>query len=156
MKEKRNLREGETVFCLLLSAVSVFALYQAFRISGFSSVSSPGVFPMLSTSVMVVSLALVIFENRKLKTEGVKGFVDELRIAGRRVLPRVILIYTGIILLYMITIEPIHFLASSFLFMLASIMVLKGGGFIKSLLITITMLASIYVIFHFFFRVVLP
>ncbi len=141
---------------MLLSAVSVFALYQAFRISGFSSVSSPGVFPMLSTSVMVVSLALVIFENRKLKTEGVKGFVDELRIAGRRVLPRVILIYTGIILLYMITIEPIHFLASSFLFMLASIMVLKGGGFIKSLLITITMLASIYVIFHFFFRVVLP
>ncbi|MCJ7499327.1 tripartite tricarboxylate transporter TctB family protein [bacterium] len=156
MKEKRNLREGETVFCLLLSALSVFALYQAFGISGFSSVSSPGVFPMLSTGVMVVSLALVIFGNRKLKVQGVTGFADELRTAARMVLPRVILIYIGIILIYMVTIEPLHFIASSFLFMFTSITVLKGGGLVRSLLVSAVMLACIYLIFHFFFRIVLP
>lgn len=111
---------------------------------------------MLSTGVMVVSLALVIIENRKLKVQGVKGFADELRTAARMVLPRIILIYIGIILIYMVTIEPLHFIASSFLFMFTSITVLKGGGLVRSLLVSAIMLACIYLIFHFFFRIVLP
>lgn len=57
---------------------------------------------------------------------------------------------------YMILIETIHFLPSSFAFLLASMIYLKGSTIIKSLIISILTLACIYFVFEYFFRVVLP
>ena len=137
-------------------AFSLFVLIMAYRISGFTSISSPGAFPMGAGLVMVVSAGLILLGNRKLEKPDVKDFTDELRVVAKTVFPREFLIYTCIIVGYMIMIKPLHFLPSSFIFMVVSMVVLRGSGFIKSLLISAGTMACIYVVFQFFFRVVMP
>ena len=156
MKEKRKLRAGEIFFAWLMLAFSLFVLIQAYLISGFSSISSPGTFPMVAAAIMVVAMVLVLLNNRKLAKADADGLKSELRRAAKEVLPLVFLVYTGIIISYMILIQPLHFVPSSFAFLLVSMIYLKGSTIIKSLIISILMLACIYIVFQYFFRVVLP
>ena len=156
MKEIRKLRAGENLFAWLMMALSLFVLIQAYLISGFSSISSAGTFPMVAAAIMVVAMALILLNNRKLAKPDADGLKDELRQAAKQVLPKVFLVYTGIIIGYMILIRPLHFLPSSFAFLLVSMIYLKGSTVIKSLIISILTLACIYIVFQYFFRVVLP
>jgi putative tricarboxylic transport membrane protein len=156
MKKSRKLRAGENAFTILLLAFSLFILVIAYRISGFSSISSPGAFPMAAGLVMLISAALVLVGNRKLEKPGAEGIKDELKQAAKAVFPKEFIIYTFIIIGYMILIQPIHFIPSSFVFMVISMIVLRGSGLVRSLLISAATLTCIYVIFEYFFRVVMP
>ena len=137
-------------------AFSLFVLFLAYRISGFSSISSPGTFPMGAAAVMVLSIILILLDNRKKEKPDVAGLADELHRAAKEVLSKVFLIYTAVIIVYMILLEPLHFLPSSFAFLFVSMMYLKGSTFLKSLMIAAVSLGGIYFIFQYFFRVVLP
>lgn len=156
MKTTRKLRPGENTFIYLLLALSLFILVMAYRISGFKAISSPGAFPMAAGLVMVISVGLVLLGHRRLEKPDAANYADELRLAVKTVFPREFLIYVGIIFVYMLLIVPLHFLPSSFVFLVVSIIVLRGGSLVKSLLISTGTLACIYVIFQFFFRVVMP
>lgn len=156
MKEIRKLRAGENLFAWLMMTLSLFVLIQAYLISGFSSISSAGTFPMVAAAIMVVAMALILLNNRKLAKPDADGLKDELRQAAKQVLPKVFLVYTGIIIGYMILIRPLHFLPSSFAFLIVSMIYTKGSTVIKSLIISILTLACIYIVFQYFFRVVLP
>lgn len=152
----RRLRPGENVFCALMLVLSLFILIMAYMISGLSSISSPGTFPMAAGLVMVGSMCLVLFGHRKLQKPEVENFKEELKLAAHTVLPVKFVLYTAIIIGYMLILQPLHFLPSSFIFMVVSMMVLRGSGFVKSLLISAGTLACVYIIFQFFFRVVMP
>ena len=156
MKKIKKLRAGENAFGWLMMALSLFVLTMAYRISGFSAISSPGAFPMAAGAVMVISIGLVLVGNRKREKPDAATFADEMRVAARNVFPKIFLSYTGILIGYMIIIQPLHFLPSSFIFMVVSMLVLRGSGFVKALLISAGTLACIYVIFQFFFRVIMP
>ena len=156
MKENRKLRAGENFFAWLMMAFSLFVLVQAYLISGFSSISSAGTFPMGAATIMVVAMALILLDNRKLEKPDADGLKDELRRAAKQVLPKVFLVYTVVIIGYMFLIQPLHFLPSSFGFLLVSMVYLKGSTVIKSLIISTLTLACIYIVFQYFFRVVLP
>ena len=156
MKENRRLRAGENFFAWLMMALSLFVLIQAYRISGFSSISSPGTFPMGASAIMVVAMVLVLLNNLKLEKPDADGLKDELQRAAKQVLPKVFLVYTGVIIGYMLLIQPLHFLPSSFAFLLVSMVYLKGSTVIKSLIISILTVTCIYIVFQYFFRVVLP
>ena len=156
MKEIRKLRAGENLFAWLMMALSLFVLIQAYLISGFSSISSAGMFPMVAAAIMVVAMALILLKHRKLAKPDADGLKDELRRAAKQVLPKVFLVYTGVIIGYMILIQPLHFVPSSFAFLLVSMIYLKGSTVIKSLIISTLTLACIYIVFQYFFRVVLP
>ena len=156
MKEIRKLRAGENLFAWLMMALSLFVLIQAYLISGFTSISSAGTFPMVAAAIMVVAMALNLLNNCKLAKPDADGLKDELRQAAKQVLPKVFLVYTGVIIGYMILIQPLHFLPSSFAFLLVSMIYLKGSTVIKSLIISTLTLACIYIVFQYFFRVVLP
>jgi putative tricarboxylic transport membrane protein len=156
MKSPRKLQAGENLFTWLLLLLSLFGLVCAYLISGFKSVSSPGTFPMIATAVMVVSIVMVILDNRKAQKPEADGLKDELRQAAKEIFPPVFLVYTGIVIVYMLIIQPLHFLPSSFAFLLVSMIYLKGSTPLKSLLISAGTLGGIYLIFHYLFRVVLP
>ena len=156
MKTTRKLRPGENLFIYLLLAFSLFILIMAYFISGFSSVSSPGAFPMAAGLVMVISAILVLIGHRKLEKPDVENFADEMKLAVKNIFPKEFVIYTGIIIAYMIAIQPLHFLPSSFIFLVVSMIVLRGSSLVKSLLISAGTLACIYVIFQYFFRVIMP
>jgi putative tricarboxylic transport membrane protein len=156
MKKSRKLRAGENLFAWLMMIFSLFVFIEAYRISGFSSISSPGMYPMIAAAVMVLSMALILLNNRKLVKPDADGFKDEMQLAARRVLPPIFLIYTAIVVGYMSLIEPLHFLPSSLVFLMASMIYLKGGSWLKSVLIAVGTMAGIYLIFQYVFRVVLP
>jgi len=137
-------------------ALGLFVLVQAFLISGFSSISSAGTFPMLASAVMVVAAASMLLNNRKLKKPDTDSFKNELRQAAKQALPKVFLVYMIIVIGYIILIKPLHFLPSSFVFLLLSMIFLKGSSALKSLLISTVTLGCIYIMFQYFFRVVLP
>ena len=156
MKDDRQLRAGENAFGCLLLLFSLFVLVQAYLISGFSSLSSAGTFPMGASAVMVVAMIFILLNNRTLKRIHPGSLKNELSQAATAVLPNVFLIYSIIVIVYMILIKPLHFLPSSFAFLLVSMIYLKGGTALKSLLISTITLGFIYMIFQYFFRVVLP
>lgn len=156
MRERRTLHLGETAFTWLMLAFSVFVLAQGYRISGFSSVSSPGMFPMLAAAIMVINLVLLLLGNRQVEKPEAQDLKDELRRTVKDIFRPEILVYSGIIVLYMILIEPLHFLPSSFLFLAGSIIYLKGSTPVKALLISAGTLGGIYLIFQTLFKVVLP
>ena len=156
MKKSRKLHYGENAFTWFLLTFSVFVLVFACLISGFSSVSSPGTFPMVAAAVMVFSILLVLRGNRKSEKPDSENLTDELRQAAREIFSPVFLLYTGIVIVYMLIIQPLHFLPSSFVFLLVSMIYLKGSTPIKSLIISAVTLGVIYLIFHYLFRVVLP
>jgi putative tricarboxylic transport membrane protein len=156
MEKKRKLQDGEGIFTWLLLFFSLFVLITAYTISGFSSISSPGTFPMFSGSVMVVTIIFLLVNNRKAEKPEADSIKEELRRAGTNVFTPVFLIYTAIIFIYMVVIQPLHFIPSSFAFLLISIIYLKGSTPLKATIISVITLAGIYFLFHFLFRVVLP
>ena len=151
-----KLRAGENIFGWLMLALSLFILVQAYLISGFSSISSAGTFPMGAAAVMVIAMASSLLKNRTLKKPDAHGLKDETRLAVKQVLPVIFLVYTILVIGYIVLIQPLHFLPSSFVFLLVSMIYLKGSSALKSLIISTITLGCIYIMFQYFFRVVLP
>ncbi len=70
-------------------------------------------------------------------------------------LPVTVIGYAGILLLYILTTAPLHFLPSSFAFLVISFIFLKGTSPLRSVVIGAGTLAGIYVLFQTIFRVIL-
>lgn len=151
MLESRPRLPGERAFSAVLLAASAVLLYFAYRISGFSSVSSPGVFPMLAALVMVVSLAVVLMRERRAEAEaaGPAAFL-------RRVTPPVLLATVALMTALMLLIEPAGFLPAAGGFLFVSMLVLQGGRPVRAAVVSAVSLAVIYAVFRLVFQVVLP
>jgi putative tricarboxylic transport membrane protein len=150
MQEPRRREPGETVFGYLILLVSLFVLYQSYAISGFSSVSSAGVFPMIASFAMAVSAVAVILKNRRLAPR------DPDVTFVRRVAPPAVVVLTLLIVAYMLTLEPLGFLLSSFLFLFLSMLYLERRNPFLLAAISALSLGIIYLIFRTAFSVVLP
>lgn len=111
---------------------------------------------MCASAVMVIAMVSILLNNRKLKKAEVDGLKGELRRATKRVLPNVFLVYATIVIVYITLIQPLHFLPSSFAFLLVSMIYLKGSTALKSLIISTITLGCIYIMFQYLFRVALP
>jgi putative tricarboxylic transport membrane protein len=67
------LLPGELAFCALLLLLSLFLLWQAHGISGFESLSSAGMFPMLAAATMVVTGAVFSWQSLRRGPANVSG-----------------------------------------------------------------------------------
>jgi putative tricarboxylic transport membrane protein len=147
---------GELTFVLVALLFALTALWQAYRISGFASWSSPGAVPMLAAFVMALSAVKVVASTlRKSRPEVAPGSTLA-RAFGHVLLPRVIVGFTLLIVLYMFALEPLGFVVSSFLFLVAGMWVLGSRRLGYDVLISAGSLAVIYAIFQTAFSVVLP
>ncbi len=146
------IRAGEFYFDLLILLASLVVLVLAYQISGFS-INAAGTFPLASSGVMVISMLTVVWGNRAKERE---GFVAELRQVLKEVFTKDFLLFTFITTAYIIAIEPLHFLTSSFVFITLSIIYLKGSTPVKATLISAGTLGFIYIVFLYFFKVILP
>ena len=155
MNQFRERRPGELVFTLLLLAGSLFMLWQAYGISKFESISSAGVFPMVATAVMVVTAALIVGQTLRasLTTSGEPSLV---RRFAREITPPVLLGFSAAIALYMAALQPLGFVLSSYVFLVAGMRLLGSRRWGLNLLVSALCLAAVYVIFQTAFSVVLP
>jgi len=152
---ERPRRAGELAFALGLLGFSLAAFWQAFEISGFSGASTPGVFPMLASGAMAVS-ALCILRRTLAMPKPTEAPASPLRRFTGEVLPARLVAVLLLVVLYLAAMPWVGFLASSGLFLLATIAFLWRRGFLHSLLLTAVCLGAIYVVFRVVFQVVLP
>ncbi|MBS99007.1 MAG: hypothetical protein CMI01_10055 [Oceanospirillaceae bacterium] len=155
MKFIRKLHPGEIVTSWLLLAFSLFVLYQAYSISGFSGLSSAGAFPIGAATLMSLSMLYLVIDNFRIarKTEG--HGMDFLEVLAE-LMPLRIILFTALIVVYMLILQPLGFLVSTLLFLIAGFIFLGGAGPVKSIIIALVSVGAIYGVFHYLFQVILP
>ncbi|MFC6673354.1 tripartite tricarboxylate transporter TctB family protein [Marinobacterium aestuariivivens] len=156
MTQTRKLHPGELAISWLLLAFSLFVLYQAHRISGFSGISSAGAFPLGAATLMSGCMLYLVVANIRIS---LKTPADEKHLAWvviGELLPRRIVLFTLLIVAYMLLLQPLGFLISTFLFLGCGFIYLRGSRPVRAVLIAAAAVAVIYGIFHYLFQVVLP
>jgi putative tricarboxylic transport membrane protein len=153
MLEQRTRAPGELVFSLALLVFSLFACWQAWRISGFASLSSAGVFPMIATVTMAISALFIVAETARARPQSERGALQRF---AAEVTPLRLVAFTFLIVGYMLTLEPAGFLLSSFGFLFLGMSFLYRKGVLVNFAVSAGSLAIIYFIFRHVFSVVLP
>lgn len=152
-------RRSERVFTAVLVLFSAVALWQAWLIAGFSRLSSPGVFPMLAATVMVVSALFAlrskpaepVLEQRDLNEPSLPPSID-----STPALPARVALMTGLLILYVLAMPLLGFLLDSGLFLFASFCYLWKKPVWISLITSLVALAVIHILFRLVFQVILP
>jgi putative tricarboxylic transport membrane protein len=144
--------QGEGVFNLILLTAALVLAHQAWSIAGFRSLSSAGVFPMLAAGTMVVTAASILLQSVRSRAER-KG--ERLRFFGDVVSFRIV-VFAALIVAYMLALQPLGFIAASFLFLSTSMMLLYRHRPFAALLLSALSVAVIYGLFRYVFVVVLP
>ncbi len=148
-------KPGELGFALLLCVFSLWLLTQAYSISGFSSLSSAGFFPMAGALAMSGASLVILAGVLRKQSVGSARQVYLHRLFSE-ILPPVVVIFSAIVIAYMLLLEPLGFLISSFLFLLASMLYLDRSKLLHALIISALSLAAIYGVFEYVFSVLLP
>lgn len=144
-------RPGELLFAVILLVFAVAAFWQAYGISGFSGKTTPGVFPMLASGVMVISgVAILISAAQKPQIPAdAPGFFKEVLSPNHIVL-------IGLVFGYVIVMPHLGFVVSSALFLFCTFQFLWRKNPFAMLGLTAVTLIAIYLIFREVFQVVLP
>lgn len=160
MSNSSEKQQGERGFSLLLIVFSTAAFWQSHAISGFTGLSTPGVFPMLASATMLVAALWILIQSLRQPSEvpsdhlgteprNHQGFVE-------KILPLRLVIVVVLITGYVIAMPQLGFLLSSAAFLFLSFSYLWRKPLLVSLLITLVSVVSVYLIFRKLFQVVLP
>jgi len=157
MEGKPDIRKpGETLFLTLLLLLSIAILILAIKISGFSSLSSPGAFPMFVGVIMIFSCVMAFRESLHKKSPPFKNKKEELTIAAKDLFSLTMVGFTFLMILYGYLLGSIGFIFSTLLFLWGSIIFLKGAGLVKATWVSLLNVFIIYLLFRYVFLVLLP
>lgn len=156
MPEKNTRLPGELGFTAVLLLGSLFLLAQAFGISGFESITSAGVFPMLAAGVMVCTAAGVLVRTRGLEPVQSDDAQSWPRAFARRLVPAVFIGLTLAMVAFMLLLPKLGFVIASYLFLLLSMRLLGSTRWLFNAALSAACLAVVYLIFQTVFSVVLP
>lgn len=144
-------RPGELLFAAALLVFAVSAFWQSYGISGFSGKTTPGVFPMAASAVMVISGAVILITAVRTPPppQQTPGFFSE-------VLPLNHIVLIGLVLGYVVLMPLAGFIISSALFLFCTFQFLWRRNPLVILGLTAVTLTAVYLIFREVFQVVLP
>jgi putative tricarboxylic transport membrane protein len=140
---------------VLLVLFASFSLWAAFGISRFSSISSAGAFPMVCAAAMVVTAVMSLGGSlRKSAPEasehsGLHQFVTH-------VLPVRLVLFVAALVGYMLLLETLGFLVSSYLYLVISMRILGSRRLGMNTVLSLLVLAGVFLVFRTAFSVVLP
>jgi len=145
--EKR--RPGELGFALILAATSLYLLYSAYGISGFTALSGPGAVPMATTLVMVVTAGIVALRTGRLPRVPTETL-------SRDILPPMVILFIGLLIVFGLLLKPLGFVPTAALFLTLAIKVLARRGWGYTLAVALGSLIVIWIVFRVVFTVLLP
>ncbi len=147
---------GELGFCQVLLLFSLTALYFSYQISGFSSWSSAGSLPLGTSFIM--TLCALSFLFRELAKPAPQAEHGENLLQGffEKVFPMRHFVFILILVAYMLLLEPLGFIASSFFYLVASSLALGERRYVHMIVSNVLSLAVVYLVFQTAFSVVLP
>ena len=156
-KEMRKPRlPGELGFCLAMLLFSLTALYLSYRISGLSSWSSAGSLPMGASLVMSVSSLAIIFRELSKPAPELQSGKTLAQSFFDKVFPARHIVFVVVLIAYMLLLEPLGFIASSFLYLVAASLVLGERRYVHMIVVNMLSLAVVFLVFRTAFSVVLP
>ena len=155
MRTSQSRLPGEITFMLLIVAFSSFMLWASFKISRFEALTSAGAFPMLCAGAMLVTGLMSLRQSLRAKLQLENGETAFGQFV-RKLAPLTLVLFTLLIVAYMLLLEVLGFIVSSYLFLLLSMQVLGSRRLLVNLAASAVVLASIYIIFQTAFSVVLP
>lgn len=156
MEHQRRQRPGETTFNVIMLLLSLILAWQAYEIAGFSSVSSPGAFPIAAAAVMVLAAVIVVLGDLRRPREAQATLAERGQAFSAQITPSVVSVFAGFVIGYATVLDLLGFLPASFLFLLAAIHFLHRGSLAFSFAVALVSLVVIYAIFRLIFQVVLP
>ncbi len=113
--------------------------------------SSPSVFPKLASTIIMVCSAVIFF--RGLKKEKQEEAVKLVRF----LLPMDVVAVLFLLVAYCVVLPWLHFVPSSFLFLVIGMVYLqRGKNILRAVLISALSLAVLVAIFRYLFMVILP
>lgn len=149
MQSKQPRRPGELVFNLLMVLGSLYLLWSAYGISGFEALSAPGAVPMVTTAIMVLCAALIFLETlRKSKITSEK--------LSRDILPMPVIVTILAITAYALALTSFGFLPTSLIFLTGLICYLTKYSLLRSIILSLLIVALIYLLFRIVFTVLMP
>lgn len=156
MAATRARAAGELVFALLMLLFSAFMLWSSIGISGFKSYTSAGSFPMAASATMLICALIVVAQTVSAPRAPAAAGESLSAQFTRQIVPRVVLLTTLAIVVYMLTLERLGFIVGSYLFLLVSMRILGSRRWGLNLLASAVVLGAIYLVFQTVFAVVLP
>jgi putative tricarboxylic transport membrane protein len=141
-------RPGELVFACLLLIFSLFLLTEAYGISGFGKLSSPGTVPMATAAIMVLCMVIVVA-----RTMGLPRVAKETLL--RDIVPFRVMLFAALLVAYALALRPIGFVPTTAVFLIAAIRLL-GRGWLFSFGVGLGALIGIWLIFRLVFTVLMP
>jgi len=152
MEENTERKPGERFLMWFLLALSLFVFIVAWQMP-HDSFSSMGVFPLFIGAVMFLSILRILWKERKIFASW--QWKEEIAQARPFAFPMQVVAYIGVLVLYILLLNPLHFWVSSYLFLVGSFLLLKGAKLLRGLIIGAGMLAVIWLLFQYIFRIVL-
>jgi len=143
------------VFIVVVTLFSVAAFWQSFMISGFSGLSTPGIFPMLASATMVISGIFILRKTVSTHSHAQASSAENERFF-EDILPWRMVGMLALVAFYVFTMPTLGFVIGSAVFLFAAFSFLWKKNLIVSIALTAFSLASIYFIFRKVFQVVLP
>ena len=156
MASLRRRKSGERVFGILMLLLALFLLWQAYDISGFGGLSTPGAFPLAASFAMVVACVSVVITDSRRPPEVEGRLSEQIRSFSTFIAPSVVVIFAGFVVGYAALLDTLGFLPASFLFLFVAIQFLHRGTARFSALIALFSLIVVYGLFRQIFQVVLP
>lgn len=154
----RKMIIGEMACVVVILLVSLGAFAAALKLFlANPGVSTQGTFPLIASSIMVLSSLVMVGEMRYLSPsfeEGEKG--NRLKLTLVSLFPDRMAPVIVMVVLYAAALSHVGFVISTTAFLFVLMMILKAGKWYKSALISVGIVAGIMVIFQFVFHVVLP
>jgi hypothetical protein len=152
MEEKTERKPGERFLLWFLLALSLFIFVVAWQMP-HDSFSSSGAFPLFIASVMFLSVVRMFMKDRKVFASW--KWREEVAQIKPFAFPREVVVYTVVLILYSLLLYPLHFWISSYLFLVGSFLMLKGAKPVRGMIIAACMLAVIWLLFQYIFKIVL-
>lgn len=147
---------GELAFSLAMLLFGLTALSLSYRISGFSSWSSAGSVPLGTSFVLSASALMIVLRTLHKPAVATSAERPVTRQFYEKIFPLRHFLFTAVIVLYMVLLEPLGFIASSFLYLTGASVVLGERRYLRMTVINALSLAVVYLVFQTAFSVVLP
>ncbi len=156
MDHPRRRLPGELAFVVVLLLFALTALWQAWRISGVSGWSTPGALPTFAALVMLLAGIRIAVNTLRMPPPEIRSGRSLARDFLHQITPASIVLFTMLIVAYMFALEPLGFVASSFLFLVLAMFALGERRILRAIVVSAVSLACIYAVFQTAFSVVLP
>jgi putative tricarboxylic transport membrane protein len=155
LSDHKKRLPGELTFTCLLLLGSLFLLHQSYGISGFESITSAGMFPMMSAFVMVLTVAVALRDTFNSPLDLIEGDSVTQQFV-RQISPTVFVYFTLTLFAFMLLLPRLGFLISAFFFLVVAMRLLGSKQWGLNLMLSATSLGAVYLIFQTVFSVVLP